>query len=88
MKFAKSGLVIENNNPVFDRLYLKQGWLPVIDSENDNAAEEKTTDITDTAEEPDINAPPNPAEESLAKMNDEKTSRPEVQPKRTYNRKK
>ena len=31
MKFAKGGLIIENNNPVCNSLYLKQGWVPFVE---------------------------------------------------------
>lgn len=32
MRFRKGSLVIENNNPVCDSLYLRQGWVPVEDA--------------------------------------------------------
>lgn len=32
MRFRKGSLIIENNNPVCDSLYLRQGWVPVEDT--------------------------------------------------------
>jgi hypothetical protein len=87
MRFAKCGFIIENNNPVFDELYLKQGWspVPVIDSSNDIkkkvnvGKQDKTDPATDLKTEEkatdDTNIPLNPVEEELAKL--EKDSKPE-----------
>lgn len=47
MKFAKGGLIIESNSPVCDSLYLKQGWLPVIDE----LIENKTVEVTEETNE-------------------------------------
>lgn len=46
MRFIKSGLIIENLNPAFDKLYLKQGWVPAIGSnENKNIEVKDKPDI-------------------------------------------
>jgi hypothetical protein len=47
MKFAKGGLIIESLNPVCDSLYLKQGWVPVVDE----LIEDKTVEVTEETDE-------------------------------------
>lgn len=31
MRYKKDEVTIENNNPVCDSLFIKQGWIPVLD---------------------------------------------------------
>lgn len=36
MKYIKDGVIMTNNNPVCDSLFIKQGWQPVIEELVDN----------------------------------------------------
>lgn len=43
MRFRKGDLIIVNNNPICDSLYLKQGWVPVVEVETPVVVEQSPT---------------------------------------------
>lgn len=51
MKYIKDGVVLGNNNPVLDELFIKNGWLPVLVQPEENktveVAEETVEDSQD-----------------------------------------
>jgi hypothetical protein len=44
VKYIKSGIVLGNSNPVLDGLFIKNGWIPVIENKTVEVAEETVED--------------------------------------------
>jgi hypothetical protein len=51
MKFAKGDLIMENNNPVCDSLFIAKGWVPVVEESTENKAVEVTEETIDNGQD-------------------------------------
>lgn len=57
MKYIKNGIVLGNNNPVLDGLFIKNGWIPVIDNVVENKAVEVAEETVEDSQDIEHKAP-------------------------------
>lgn len=54
MKYIKNGIVLGNNNPVLDGLFIKNGWIPVIDNVVENKAVEVAEETAKNSQDENV----------------------------------